>query len=167
VTGCPGAIYRKFDSEEEAQQFLTSSTLRDQPKDGSPVLYTDGSFADGRGGYGVVQEGYQLRAWGRVPHFPNLDNNVAELYAIYRALTLTTGDIWIVTDSRYSISTLTSYRHGATTAYPQVISLIEPLLEGRTIGWRHVPGHSGHHYNEVADQLAAMGATGTEELVQG
>src|SRR3989304_8221967 len=123
VKGFPGAIFKSYRPRAEAEAFMRQSTTVTQfpainiaphtlPLIGKTIIYTDGSYAEGVCGFGIViipSSGEEINSYGRVPLSPT--NNVAELYAIYVALSLVQGDVIIYTDSRYAISCLTSYVH--------------------------------------------------------
>lgn len=179
----PGAVFKSFKSLSQAQEFLDASThakadttvYHTTPLPDRTVIYTDGSFKDAACGFGVIiltSEGERINAQGRVPLQPT--NNVAELYAIYVALSLVRTNVLLYSDSRYSITCLTTYVHnwianGWTTASGPVanrdlIEKIYHLMQGRTVELQYVPAHSGIRLNEEVDRMANSGRLGTEPL---
>lgn len=94
-------------------------------------------------------------------------NQRAELQAIIQALKLIPvgGSAKIISDSEYSIKSMTSYRrkwrvNGYKTIEGNPISNFELITEGhnlldqRAIEFVHVRGHQGNEGNESADYLA-------------
>jgi len=101
--------------------------------------------------------------------------NRMELMAIYRAMkfieakALKRTKIRIVSDSAYSIASLTEYHRkqrlsgwknsqGETIANMKLIRtmlvMLHDLRQQHFIVFVKIKGHSGHHYNEEADRLA-------------
>lgn len=129
------------------------------------IIYTDGSMQNSLCGFGVViitSEGDKLVAYGRVPENLGVTNNVAELYAIYVALSLVQGDVVLYSDSTYAIGVLTGWKANVNIALIQGIKL---HIEGRSIKLTHVSAHVGIQYNEEVDKLADLGREQTEPLV--
>lgn len=180
VKGFPGAIYKGFSSRNEAEAFMQASTVNKTishhpqtlPLVNKTTIYTDGSFKDRACGFGIViltSNNEKITAYGRVPLEPT--NNVAELYAIYVALSLVKGDVVVYTDSRYAIACLTTYVHGWITsgwvgvANRNIIEGAYSLMIGRNVSFQYVPAHTGIELNEEADSLANQGRMGTDPLV--
>lgn len=84
-------------------------------------------------------------------------NNRAELCAIWRALRQFPRDaeLLIRSDSEYAIGALTL--DWARNVNGGLIRRIREDLDGRTVKFEHVDGHSGIEGNEIADQLAKAG----------
>ena len=125
------------------------------------IAYTDGSFRDNSSGYGVIliyPTTQVFHGYGHVPLSVGNTNNVAELYAIYVAVSaIPDGDMDIYTDSQYSIDVITGIKRAHVN-----VALIEAILQkmaGRKINLYHVYGHSGVHFNEMVDDLAKAGTT--------
>lgn len=188
VKGFPGAIYKSFRNKTDAENFLMKSnaSLKSSVTDKIQVLplldktiaYTDGSFSNGSCGFGVViiaSNGDKITAHGNIFASGKLQlnrsNNVAELYAVYVALSLVKGNIIIYTDSRYVISCFSAYIHTWIengwngVANRQLIEPIYQLLIGRNVTFQYVPAHSGHELNEEADTLANQGRLSNEQLI--
>jgi len=179
VKGFSGAIYKSFNNREDADDFMRKSTVltpisqpHTHPVIGRSIIYTDGSFANNACGFGVViitSTGDRFTSYGRVPLEPT--NNVAELYAIYVALSLVKGDVILYTDSRYSIACLTTYVHNwikngwTGVANGDIIRGTFEQMQGRDVNLQYVPAHTGIDMNEEADQLANKGRMGTETLI--
>lgn len=158
------------------------------------IIYTDGSFdkglseprfgldteaanTDPTSGFGVViitSTGDKLTAYGKVPESVTLGsptNNVAELYAIYVALSLVKGNVTLYTDSRYSIAALTTHVHDwiqngwKGVANRNLIEGTYSLMQNRDVTLQYVKAHEGFELNEEADSLAKQGRTQLEPLI--
>lgn len=138
------------------------------------LIYTDGSYKDNVGGYGVViiQNNNIKEYYGHLP--APCTNQVAELTAIKIALTnvINNTKIHIRSDSMYSIDCFTKYiktwkKNGFITTEKkpvknqQLIKDIDALMEGKQITFEHVYSHRGEYYNEMVDQLAEKGRLNT------
>lgn len=186
VKGFPGAIFKSFRTKAEAEHFMAKSTAITQskynnfnvlPLTNKTIIYTDGSYEEGLCGFGIViitSNGDKLIAYGRVPssvHVNGPSNNVAELYAIYVALSLVKGDAVIYTDSDYSIGCLTSYVHDwllngwGGVSNRNIIEGAYSLMINRDVTLQYVQAHSGIELNEEADMLAKQGRLSIESLV--
>jgi len=177
------AAYAKFSTKSEAEKFMSHKTKCAGPKydpgmvsDMDPVIiYTDGSFAKGKMGYGIVVLGkYDIfkdevnEIYGAVPS--RIDgfglgnsNNVAELFAIYQALKIVKGDVIIRTDSSYAVGALSFHIHTWKDrgwngiANRNLIEAIDNITTKRSVVYEHVDGHSTSEYNQLADRLANLG----------
>lgn len=137
-------------------------------------IYTDGSCQSQIGGFGYVYvrnteiEEIAEPHCGKVPFYP-CTNNIAELYAIQKALEMTNEKlIDLFTDSNYAIGCLTEHyfnwqRNGWRNAKGEPVAnrlLIETillLLRDKDVKFYHVYGHNGNKYNEMCDKLADQG----------
>ena len=115
--------------------------------------------------------GLDEKCWAAGGH-KRTTNNLMELRAVYEALRATPVAIplLIQTDSNYVIQVFTEWVEKWQTsgwvtaakkpvANQQAIEMIVKELENRDVAWRHVRGHSGHTFNELADDLARAAAT--------
>lgn len=162
--GFSGAVYKGFDSYEEAQTYLTLQTKAHERVASSnvvrTVVYTDGaSNANGSGWAAVVIQGDKhLGYHGKVLNYgATATSQFSELFAIYKALVFTSGPLLIFTDSRYSIGVLSDFGW-KIEANVYLINTIKFLLASRDVEFRHVRGHSGDPGNELADQYAVIGS---------
>lgn len=161
-----GAVYKSFTTIKEAQEFLDKNTIKKIEFEN--VAYTDGSFKDGYGGFGVIyfrSDGI-WKLYGPVEMIKHkMSNNIAELYAIYVLLSATTDtNILIYTDSTYVINTLVRGYH--TNENIELINKIKDLMIDRTIQFKHVDAHINesdknytieNQYNNEVDILANLG----------
>ncbi len=159
--------------------FRKENPPQEEEKTYDYTIYTDGSCANGIGGYGivVVRKDVIREEKGRVQITP-CTNQKAELYAIRKGLELRhqlptlTGTIRIRTDSRYAIGCLTTWidrwikngwktSRGEPVLNREEIEIIHQHLTEASSNWKidfeYVPGHAGDSYNERADQLANQG----------
>lgn len=179
VSGYSGAVYKSFKTQKEALDFYEKSTTSVKQNNNlidKMIVYTDGSGRTKENvcGFGVVIAN-KCEAYGRVPksvYETEATNNVAELYAIYVALSLTSNeDIVIYTDSTYSINCCTIWiyewqKNGWKNAINRnLIEAIFDQMKNRNISFQYVEAHSGIIDNERADQLANRGRMGTDELI--
>ncbi len=178
VKGYSGAIYKSFKSKIEAEEFLNNSTNTAISNDvNRTLIYTDGSCDGTTCGFGVViltSKGDKITAYGQVPHAVHLarpTNNIAELYAIYVALSLVEVESIIYTDSSYSISCLNSYIHDWMrngwngVANRDLIENVYRLFKQRKVTLQHVKAHCGIALNEEADTLANKGRLVDDDLI--
>lgn len=173
VKGFPGSIYKSFTKYDDAQNFISNSTISITPEN-KTVVYTDGSYENELCGFGVIviYGTNKFSAYGRVPQIDvSMSNNIAELYAIYVGLSLIEGDAVVYSDSRYAISSLTTYIHEyIKKEWKDVInrSILEAIylkMRNRNISFQHVYGHKGITLNIEVDKLAKQGRLQEKDLI--
>ena len=97
-------------------------------------------------------------------------NNRMELMAVIQALSALKRpcDVILTSDSTYVLKGIQEWmpswkKRGWKTAANKPVKnvdlwkLLDDAIQGHTIDWRWVKGHSGHAENEIADQLANRG----------
>ena len=97
-------------------------------------------------------------------------NNRMELMAVIQALPALKRpcDVILTSDSTYVLKGIQEWmpgwkKRGWKTAAKKPVKnvdlwkLLDDAIQGHTIDWRWVKGHSGHAENEIADQLANRG----------
>ena len=97
-------------------------------------------------------------------------NNRMELMAVIQALSALKRpcDVILTADSTYVLKGIQEWmpswkKRGWKTAAKKPVKnvdlwkLLDDAIQGHTIDWRWVKGHSGHAENEIADQLANRG----------
>jgi ribonuclease HI len=192
----PNAVYKSFKTLTEAQQFIdddkkekdvnnknvNDKNINDKDvkekdvkgKDIDILVYTDGSYMNKRGGYAFITIiNHHIEQYhGPVP-FDKCTNQIAELYAIYRALLVLlpfkTQTILIRSDSDYSIKCLTQYirawkRNNYVTSKNEpvknkelIVQIDELLQQFTNLSFKHVYAHQNEQYNEMVDKLAKLG----------
>ena len=183
VKGFSAAQFKSFKTEADARDYLTSTTniaptttnIAPTTDITVPTAFTDGSFAQGKAGWGVVLVLDAVNQYyGPLPkEFDPPTNNKAELYAIHQAIIIAIDlklpNLVIYSDSEYSVNALTQWANtwqrngwitatGETVANKDLIQMILNLLQSIIlIDLRWVKAHNGHQWNDMADQLAEMG----------
>jgi len=135
-------------------------------------IYTDGACLGnpGRGGWGAVllYKGHEKKISGGEK---DSTNNRMELRAVIESLKLLkkSSPVIIYTDSKYVMDGITKWifswkKNGWRTADKKPVKNLELWQEldagivGHEIIWKWVKGHSGNHFNEMADVLARTAA---------
>ncbi len=132
------------------------------------TIYTDGACSGnpGKGGWGAIliyaKEKKYMSGSKQLT-----TNNQMELTATIEALKaiLKPSNIAIYTDSQYVKNGITSWifnwkKNGWMTANKKPVANkdlwieLEKYVDFHSVNWFWVKGHSGDHYNEIADELA-------------
>ncbi|HEU0003758.1 MAG TPA: ribonuclease H [Ktedonobacteraceae bacterium] len=143
---------------------------------GSVIAYTDGACIKNPGGpagWSAIllsaadvtnnqarQDAKRLERYGYIPKSPTTTNNRAEISAVLAALSMAPRDqpLTIHSDSEYTIKVAQGvYKMKAN---PDLWSLYQALVKHRQTPplFQWVRGHAGHDLNELADELAGLGA---------
>lgn len=141
-------------------------------------IYTDGSSLGnpGPGGWGAVfvENNKIIHELGG--HHKDTTNNRMELQAVIETLKYINknykkSSIIVFADSSYVLTGITSWvynweKNGWRTANKKPVmnkdlwmGLIELVRSSGKINWQKVKGHSGHVYNDKADEIATTYAT--------
>ena len=130
-------------------------------------IYTDGACSGnpGRGGWAaIIIDGQKIKKLSGASE--NTTNNRMELTAVISALKYVKDfNIELFTDSKYTKDGIQQWiinwkKNGWKTANKKIVSNKELWIELdenvnlHEIEWIWVKGHSGNHYNEIADKLA-------------
>ena len=132
------------------------------------TIYTDGACSGnpGKGGWGAIlinaKETKYMSGSKQLT-----TNNQMELTATIEALKaiLKPSNISLYTDSQYVKNGITSWifnwkKNGWKTANKKPVANkdlwieLEKYVDFHSVSWFWVKGHSGDHYNEIADELA-------------
>ena len=132
------------------------------------TVYTDGACSGnpGKGGWGAIliyaKEKKYMSGSKQLT-----TNNQMELTATIEALKaiLKPSNIALYTDSQYVKNGITSWifnwkKNGWKTANKKPVANkdlwieLEKYVDFHSVNWFWVKGHSGDHYNEIADELA-------------
>ena len=132
------------------------------------TIYTDGACSGnpGKGGWGAIliyaKEKKYMSGSKQLT-----TNNQMELTATIEALKaiLKPSNIALYTDSQYVKNGITSWifnwkKNGWKTANKKSVANkdlwieLEKYVDFHSVNWFWVKGHSGDHYNEIADELA-------------
>ena len=132
------------------------------------TIYTDGACSGnpGKGGWGAILIYAKEKKY--ISGSKQLTtNNQMELTATIEALKaiLKPSNIALYTDSQYVKNGITSWifswkKNGWKTANKKPVANkdlwieLEKYVDFHSVNWFWVKGHSGDHYNEIADELA-------------
>ena len=132
------------------------------------TIYTDGACSGnpGKGGWGAILI-YAKETKYMSGSKQLTTNNQMELTATIEALKaiLKPSNIALYTDSQYVKNGITSWifnwkKNGWKTANKKPVANkdlwieLEKYVDFHSVSWFWVKGHSGDHYNEIADELA-------------
>ena len=140
-------------------------------------IYTDGSSLGnpGPGGWGAVFVGNNKIIHELGGHNKDTTNNRMELQAVIETLKYINKNhknesVTVFADSSYVLTGITSWvfnweKNGWRTANKKAVmnqelwvELIELVRSSSKINWQKVKGHSGHIYNDRADEIATSKA---------
>lgn len=139
------------------------------------TLYVDGACRGnpGLGGWGayIIQGQEERKLCGGEP---NTTNNRMELTAAIEGIAACPTDAKLVmwTDSIYVKRGITEWIEGwkkknwKDVKNPDLWKKLDANCQGRNIEWNWIKGHAGHAGNEMADQLANLGADQTLEKIK-
>ncbi|MDS7931802.1 DNA polymerase III subunit epsilon [Acinetobacter sp. V102_4] len=134
------------------------------------TLYVDGACRGnpGLGGWGayVITEQGEHKLFGGEP---DTTNNRMELTAAIEGVAFCPTDAHLIiwTDSNYVKQGITEWIHGwkkknwKDVKNPDLWQKLDDVCAGRNIEWHWIKGHAGHAGNEMADELANIGADQT------
>lgn len=165
ITGYSGAVYKGFETEDEARLFLSDSRIEKEPSKDALVAYVDGSYnvATKEFSYGMV-----LLEAGKVIAKECEKSNDASLAAMRNVAGEIKGaeaamryakehdrkELVIYHDyegiAKWCLGEWKANKEG-TKAYKAFYDAISRQIQ---ITFVKVKGHSGDTYNEMADQLA-------------
>ena len=136
------------------------------------TLYVDGACRGnpGLGGWGAYLQhaDHEQKICGGEAH---TTNNRMELTAAIQGILACPADasLTIYTDSNYVKQGITEWIHGwkkknwKDVKNPDLWQQLDAACQGRKIEWHWIKGHAGHAGNEMADQLANLGADQTAQ----
>ncbi|MCH7314286.1 DNA polymerase III subunit epsilon [Acinetobacter sp. ANC 3882] len=139
------------------------------------TLYVDGACKGnpGLGGWGayVITEQGEHKLFGGEPE---TTNNRMELQAAIEGVSFCPIDARLIiwTDSNYVKQGITEWIHGwkkknwKDVKNPDLWKKLDAVCANREIEWNWIKGHAGHAGNEMADQLANLGAEQTAQQLK-
>ena len=139
------------------------------------TLYVDGACRGnpGLGGWGayIIAESEEHKLCGGEPESTN---NRMELTAAIEGIAFCPMDAKLIvwTDSIYVKRGITEWIQGwkkknwKDVKNPDLWKKLDATCQGRNIEWNWIKGHAGHPGNEMADQLANLGADQTLEKIK-
>ncbi|OEC88404.1 DNA polymerase III subunit epsilon [Acinetobacter sp. YK3] len=139
------------------------------------TLYVDGACKGnpGLGGWGayvITEQGEHKLCGGE----PQTTNNRMELQAAIEGVSFCPIDAHLIiwTDSNYVKQGITEWIHGwkkknwKDVKNPDLWQKLDAVCANRNIEWNWIKGHAGHEGNEMADQLANLGAEQTAQQLK-
>lgn len=139
------------------------------------TLYVDGACKGnpGLGGWGayvITEQGEHKLCGGE----PETTNNRMELQAAIEGISFCPVDAQLIiwTDSNYVKQGITEWIHGwkkknwKDVKNPDLWQKLDAVCANRKIEWNWIKGHAGHEGNEMADQLANLGAEQTAQQLK-
>ena len=121
-------------------------------------IYSDGAYSSSRdsGGWSFIALNDDIKIYSAFDIVKNTTNNRMEILAAIEAIQWGKDnnyfDITLHTDSMYVIGTMTlNYKRNKNLDMWEVM---DKVIEGMNINWKHVKGHEGHKWNEMCDLLA-------------
>ena len=139
------------------------------------ALYVDGACRGnpGLGGWGayIVTEQAEHKLYGGEAQ---TTNNRMELTAAIEGILFCPTDAKLIiwTDSNYVKQGITEWIHGwkkknwKDVKNPDLWQKLDAVCQGREIEWNWIKGHAGHAGNEMADQLANVGADQVSKMLK-
>ena len=139
------------------------------------TLYVDGACKGnpGLGGWGayIITEQGEHKLYGGDPA---TTNNRMELQAAIEGVSFCPTDAQLIiwTDSNYVKQGITEWIHGwkkknwKDVKNPDLWQKLDAVCANRHIEWNWIKGHAGHAGNEMADQLANLGAEQTAQQMK-
>lgn len=170
VQGYKNAIFKGFQTKEEAEEFLTDKKIQRSSSVYSPlpelkpelIAYVDGSYYNSTYSYGcVIFDGKEMKEFSK--SYQNgkdaeMHNVAGELEGAKKAIDYAIKENAASIDIYYDYQGIESWANGfwktnkpATKAYAAYVKEARKRLE---IRFHKVKGHSGDIWNEKADQLA-------------
>lgn len=139
------------------------------------TLYVDGACKGnpGLGGWGayvITEQGEHKLCGGEAL----TTNNRMELQAAIEGVSFCPVDAHLIiwTDSNYVKQGITEWIHGwkkknwKDVKNPDLWQKLDAVCANRNIEWNWIKGHAGHEGNEMADQLANLGAEQTAQQLK-
>lgn len=171
IKGFSGAVYKSFNSKEEAEAFLSDRDIWGEQiaadiEQGYLVAFCDGSFDKelNRYSYGVIIIGGDhtetpLCGYGSNPKYIVSNNIIGEIFGVINALD------WAVSNGYEKIKIYHDYEglskwlsgewNAGTDASKMYTSLYHTKFEGVIdVVFEKVKGHSNNPYNDKSDALA-------------
>lgn len=178
VKGYPGAVYKSFPTKAEAEAFMNNTpgahVLSSVNPDGA-IAYVDGSYDSptGRYSFGIVLihsgntetfcQCFSKNDWSSMRNVAG--ELMGAITAIKLAMDRNQASLLICHDylgiSEWANGNWKANQPG-TRAYQEFLHSVADHI---SVQFRHVKGHTGVEYNEMADRLAALAMTDKKFLV--
>ncbi len=182
VDGYPGAEYKGFATEEEANTYLGIETQQ-KPKDdehhmvveeGHLIVYVDGSYSHDIGTYSygciiLTPEGEVVRLSdnGNSPECLSIRNVAGEMLGAMNAVKWAISKQYSYIEIRYDYEGIEKWVTGEWKAKMELTQKYADYMRRQaqkiTITFTKVEAHTGDYYNEQADALAKEALTKEKE----
>lgn len=177
VNGFPNAEYKGFDTPEEAENYLADIGLlsvEDLCLEDVLIAYTDGSYLDGKAGYGAVFV-YNNKVIGKLcgqVEDPQSRNVSGELMAVIAAVKSAAARECKELVICHDLMGVQMWADGLWKCNKKESIEFEEFIRqkresGMAIGFGWLHGHTGQTYNEMADELAKDGAINGKKKAAG
>lgn len=171
IKGFSGAVYKSFNSKEEAEAFLSDRDIWGEQiaadiEQGYLVAFCDGSFDKelNRYSYGVIiiDNSYvetPLCGYGSNPKYIASNNIVGEIFGVINALDWAVSNVYDKIKIYHDYEGLSKWLSGEWNARNDVSKMYTSLYHAKFEGvievlFEKVKGHSNNPYNDKADALA-------------
>lgn len=171
IKGFTGAVFKSFNSKEEAEAFLDDRDLwaeiiDEDIKNGYLVAFCDGSYENSlnRYSYGVVLidgncKEIPLCGYGNNQRFLQSNNIIGEIFGVINALDWAVSNGYEKIKIYHDYEGLSKWISGEWNAKSDVAKMFTSLYRMKFDGvlevkFEKVKGHSNNKYNDKADALA-------------
>lgn len=171
IKGFSGAVFKSFNSREEAEAFLVDKDLWEEivSKDirqGYLVAFCDGSYESGlnRYSFGVIlidkkNNEIPLCGYGSNPKFVSSNNIIGEIFGVINALDWAISNGYEKIKIYHDYEGLSKWISGEWQAKSDVAKMFTSLYRSKFDGvlevtFEKIKGHSNNKYNDRADALA-------------
>lgn len=172
IAGFSGAEYKSFTSLEEAQEYLNSGTKEIEDNTSIPTFYIDGSYNSkeeiiGWGGilvhnHKIIDSFFDGETFEDNGLEGNSRNIKGEINAVKEAINLAHWHNLKEIAIGYDYNGLKYWATGEwKTNLPltkEYREFMEQEMKDIKIYWIKIKSHTGHKYNEIADEMAKRGA---------
>lgn len=171
IKGFTGAVFKSFNSREEAEAFLVDKDLwaeivSEDIHQGYLVAFCDGSYENSlnRYSFGVVlidkeNNEIPLCGYGSNPKFVSSNNIIGEIFGVINALDWAISNGYEKIKIYHDYEGLSKWISGEWQAKSDVAKMFTALYRSKFDGvlevvFEKVKGHSNNKYNDRADALA-------------
>lgn len=171
ISGFPGAVFKSFNTKEEAEAFLSDKDLWDDIiaediRQGYIVAFCDGSYDKtlNRYSYGIIiidkdNNEISLCGHGSNQKFISSNNIIGEIFAVINALDWAVSNACEKIKIYHDYEGLSKWISGEWQAKSDVAKMFTSLYHAKfegvlDVAFEKVKGHSNNKYNDKVDALA-------------
>lgn len=170
VDGFPGAVFKKFKTYEEAEDYVFPNIIKEVEEEKEEGLclsaYTDGSFLDNVAGWGyvLIKNGLPFyNGFGKIEDHFGMRNIASEIEAAVRAIKKAVEMGAVRIDIYHDYEGVGRWPDGDWKANREKTSeyscFVNEMRKKLKIYFHKVKGHSSTEMNDMADSLAAKGTS--------